>query len=871
MALDGRSVQRSFLIGFFCCVGLVSTLALSLSYSVQLTFRASALRPSKAQLFLNTGGGFTEAESTRIDLDSHSLDDFQTIKVDLPSRPILDVRFDPADTEGTFALRDFALVISAGSRKSLQVANAAPFHEVASLRQEGATLRLVTTPGATDPGIRFGFSPPVQTRPLIRWQKAWRLLIWNGALTLVFLLIWLFRNRVWDRLESLNRRLRRWNAPAERLAERLSDKNFIHLDALALWVYVVCVLCFAGAVAGNLNSSSSEKLHDMFSRGGTAATLLGEARAIRSDEWGYSTPDVLSQAFRTDRFQVTDSDLGGHSVALLGNLPAKHVTTLVRPQFWGFFLLPAEYGYSFFWQSKALLLVIGVFTWILWLSGSSKWGLMGALWFFFSPETQWSYSWPSGLPEMVGLSCLSAVSFAYLVVGRNRLALWAMGVLAVGSSVDFAMCSYLPQIIPLAWVQIAVLTAWCWGMRKQIAEPHFRTDRLAVIAGTVVAITTFGAILFLSVHQATAAISNTVYPGHRMLSGGTISPWEFVAQLLPWKLTENRFPAVFGNVSEGSGFLWLAPLTLLCLRNVSFSKPRKALFIALWICFLGIAAWLVLPIPERVGALFGLNRTFGGRCIPALGLANVGILGVCLANHRFYASTPWKTWALRAISGLMGTLLFLWIFAVADDHMDHFFSTRDIFWGSVALAVAVTLMIASRHRVLAIALVGSHALFFGAINPVQRGVHVFTQSALFRFVHSDPALTRDRWIIYTDQPTLSGLFAGVGCEIYTGTRYLPDIDHFSLFKQRGLDLEGFNRLGYLLVTLPDEDRQTKLHLINPVIVDWKVSPLDPLLKQIGIRYVAFDAISEPPPPWAARGLIKLADHPVDGFWLYRLP
>jgi hypothetical protein len=38
--------------------------------------------------------------------------------------------------------------------------------------------------------------------------------------------------------------------------------------------------------------------------------------------------------------------------------------------------------------------------------------------------------------------------------------------------------------------------------------------------------------------------------------------------------------------------------------------------------------------------------------------------------------------------------------------------------------------------------------------------------------------------------------------------------------------------------------RTKVVEVTPAVVDWKVRPDDPLLRELGIRYVAFD--SEPP-------------------------
>ena len=112
------------------------------------------------------------------------------------------------------------------------------------------------------------------------------------------------------------------------------------------------------------------------------------------------------------------------------------------------------------------------------------------------------------------------------------------------------------------------------------------------------------------------------------------------------------------------------------------------------------------------------------------------------------------------------------------------------------------------------------------------------------------------------------LCRGGGCEVYTGTRYLPDIDHFSLLAARGLDLATFNRLGYLDAIAIPWNQPSTFHLDSQVVVRWYVNANDPILRQLGIRYVAFDV---KPAPDLSAGLRPISADAVDGFWLYELP
>jgi fructose-1,6-bisphosphatase/inositol monophosphatase family enzyme len=49
-------------------------------------------------------------------------------------------------------------------------------------------------------------------------------------------------------------------------------------------------------------------------------------------------------------------------------------------------------------------------------------------------------------------------------------------------------------------------------------------------------------------------------------------------------------------------------------------------------------------------------------------------------------------------------------------------------------------------------------------------------------------------------------------------------------------------------------------------VEWDIAPADPILKQLGIRYIAFD--SKPQANWL-NGLTPVNSEPIDNLWIYK--
>jgi hypothetical protein len=671
-----------------------------------------------------------------------------------------------------------------------------------------------------------------------------------------------------DRLSG-SRNLRRWaDAKFDSLALSLSADNFIQFDRYAIWFLLLCSAVFGIASLANLNGSSTG-FYRKYGYAPPKKPLLGEARGIRSDEWTYHTPAILNQVLRPERFAIEHSAFGDHAISLASNVPIRHLSTLFRPQFWSFFLLPVDHAFAVYWQFKGFVLIVGVFTWLLLVTQSSLASATGALWYFFSPFTQWTYSWSTLLPEMVGLLCLTLVFVCYLTVGTNGVGLLFAAVGAAACSINFALCGYLPHLIPLCWFAIFFFAGWCFALRKSIFRHDARDRRLLAIAGTVVVVAVVGAIVYSDLHHAIALEANTLYPGRRRLPGGVgLSLPLLLSQFMQWTETETRFPGMTPNICEAVGFLWFAPITWLFWRPRP-SSLANVLFLVLSGFFLFIGLWIVAPVPEQIGRILGLNLTFGPRCLPALGLANIAIVALFLSNRRDHivgsSDFAWSAWILRCTSTFV---LFTSVLLAANAAIHWFFSWREVLLsGSLGTLLIVLLLYGPRYE-FAVTVILLQAAVFGVVNPVERGLGVITSSDLAAFVQDHPELRKGRWLVYSDDPAPSGFLTALGCDVYTRFRYLPDVDHFALFAARGLDTDMINRGGYLTAHLAAASAPSRFELINTVVTQWHVDVSDPLLEELGIRYIAFD---RKPPPEAAIHLMPVSVAPVGKLWLYRVP
>ena len=431
----------------------------------------------------------------------------------------------------------------------------------------------------------------------------------------------------------------RWiNRPFDRLGARISRPYFLRFDALALWFYTLCLGAFAILSALGFHGSSiyifGEGYH--YSAAGGPA-IIGQYRTTRVDEWNFHTPAILNQVFRDQPLELTGAADGPGNTALMSNIPCRHFTQLFRPQFWPFFLFSAPTAYAVYWQAKALVLLTGVFTLLLLLTGgASKLSAFGSLWFFFSAYTQWAYSWPSLLPEMIGLFCWVMCLSFYLLAGRNPWRLGAAALACAAGMINFALCTYPPQQIPLITIGVFLTVWWIWTRADRIFTRDGALLRLLMLCGCfgLVAVVMIG--FYVDARHIIIAAANTVYPGRRVCAGGGVTAEAYADHFLDFWKTEAHFPPALGSPSEGTGYFWLAPLTLLGLGRRRAALPADT-FVALlccWGAFALIGAWMTLPIPSEIGHWFLYDNVLTNRCYHALGLANIAIVVITLSRPK---------------------------------------------------------------------------------------------------------------------------------------------------------------------------------------------------------------------------------------------
>jgi hypothetical protein len=631
--------------------------------------------------------------------------------------------------------------------------------------------------------------------------------------------------------------------------------------ASPLWFYGMLGAYVACSAFLGLHGSSLDMYAAHFH--GLELPLLGYPKGIRSDEWLAHTPALLHQLLYADPLSVESGVVGPNRALLLLNIPSSSLTTFFRPQFWPFFAFSPERAFSIYWQFKTLLLAGGVFAILFLITELTAISAVLALFFYFSPHTQWAFSWPSLLPEMIGSACLATVLMCLALSSRNVVVIVSAAVAAGLFAVNFALCVYPPHQIALAWTAIVIFAWWVISRWAQIWEQPFRRWRaVALVLAILVACIGMG-LFYQEAKDAIVAATNTIYPGLRRVSGGGRSIYLYASHFLDFWKTENNIPAPWANIVEATGYLWFGPLTVVLARRLDAGPYRSAYFTLLGI-FSVLSLWIFFPIPAWAGRPFGLDLADPGRMVPAMGLLNTLMLGAFLRGYTSKSVSLNMTITMAAVLCCVLLLVLLYVkgrFGLA-------VGLREIAASSLFAALVFGFIIGRFHVALAIALIVPLAVTTGLVNPIGRGLNVILHSKLQEFLDEHSELRRKRWLVFSDLVGPNYVSAH-GVDVFNSLRVVPDLATLGKLDPQGKYLSVYNSASYLIAQGQNSSKSTVFENIQQAgVLQLWISPQDPALRQIGIGVLAFR--EKPPDDWVA-GLKPVGSGPVDTFWIFQIP
>jgi hypothetical protein len=494
------------------------------------------------------------------------------------------------------------------------------------------------------------------------------------------------------------------------------------------------------------------------------------------------------------------------------------------------------------WWFWHFLLIVGVFSFVLTLTGRAGIAACSGVLLALSPSTQW---WVApGTFTTVGYGLLASSFFlrALDACGRRRL---ASASLAGWSLAAFVCTLYVPWMITTAIIVGLVTGSVCVAKLRFAENRRTALRGLLAVAGIAGCVTVVLSASFVLRHlEGMRAVGNTVYPGQRSAEvGGGLNPASIFGAPYDYNAFGKQTVSINGtNQSENSsGIMYLVPVVVAFfglavggqkMRRSQVSTALGGVLVAGLVLF----SWAVLPLPSYVGRVFLLDRVPVARVLPALSLA--GILGIALLVAmvvRREAEIPRKVVVISAL-----TFSFIQLWAVGQYRIEQ--ATMNP-WRPLllilTLAIAIGLCFWGKPALGFFGLVSFGVFQFLNINPVQVGADAILDNPVAQMVSRvEDQLGRGvGWLTIGADIYVRGTIEAAGADFVSGISRYPDSSAWAVLDPENKFEEAWNRYAHLAFALGPPGSSPTMTSPQADVLNVTVDPCDPRLGQLNVEVI----------------------------------
>jgi len=565
--------------------------------------------------------------------------------------------------------------------------------------------------------------------------------------------------------------------------------------------------------------------------------IAGLPRAIRSDEWIVHTPLVISQV-ENGMPRYGDVGVGSHDMSVLSDLPVGDWTRIFHPNHWAYGILPIDNAYAFDWWSVAAILLLGTYAFLLVVLGSLRWSIVGAVLLYGSPFFHWWYTGSAfgsiGWMAFAGACFLLATTSS----GRRRL---VFALLASYFLACFALSIYPPFQIA-AGIAVGIVTAGAlWPrLREGLA-----TLRSVIISGAIaggVSLVPVGAYLATRA-PAMNAISQTVYPGARVVSGGEL-PWgQLFSSWFGLNYITNGLNlrgVIFPNESEGSSYLFLGVVLLVALPLVwRFIAPLgdrlRGVVIAATVAMTLFLTQMFVGLPSIVAKLTLLSIVPERRALIGLGFTSM-VLVVSVGVSLERLTVP--TLARRLAGIVLVAASAAGVIGLAQD-----FRAADAPVGNKMIAVALlaAVGVASLYfwrPFVSVCLIATFGLVVSLpANPLVNGLSQTRDSAVVSMARTTAAEPGETGAWVGETYFIASLLTTAGVQNLSGVNLYPNVPAWELIDPDREYENAWNRYSQAVWSFDMSLKAPIVRLVQADMIEVVINPCDPVLDKFNVRHL----------------------------------
>lgn len=568
------------------------------------------------------------------------------------------------------------------------------------------------------------------------------------------------------------------------------------------WRWVIGFVIIAFMTVNELHGDSIF-MYDSYVQTGRGSEfvepVLGEARAIRSDEWLVNASRRLSSRFLENPYAST-SDIvrGTQSInpTYIGlNDIALNITEIFT------LILGIEYGFCFGYNFTIVVGLLVAFEFFMILTKRKKLlSLLGAIMIICSSFYLW---W--GFPSILLYAHASLTAFYHFFHTNSRKIKLLCAILTPQAVMNFITILYPAWEVPMGFVVLALLVAIIHDNWKDIKKQRRNSW---ILFGTALCYCVIVlARYFWEQTEYVASITSTVYPGARVSNGGYI--WNkilyyFQSFLYPFK--------DIANASEYSTLCSLFPLPIIVAVIYAIRNRMKDWMInGLLVVSALLLFYTSTGIPGWLSKITMMQNSVPERAVDILGIICVYFIILLLSKERKCCGKPF-------VNIIIGSIVVgISVYACNKYFPGYMSYTYIVITGIVLVLFSAVLIGGMQKKVRLLSYILMLILFVGSsihIRPVQKGYDAIDSKPLAKEIRQindeDP---NQKWIACDGGVVLSGFSLACGAPTINSVNTYPNMD---LWKR--LDPESqydyvYNRYSHIAVEFTEE--ATSFSLVQP--------------------------------------------------------
>lgn len=608
------------------------------------------------------------------------------------------------------------------------------------------------------------------------------------------------------------------------------DNSWSIFNKIIKYRYLIALVIFIILVMLKVNGSSIALWTNYIGGSDKTTIVVGKARPVRSDEWEVLTPNVLAQAKSNPPYQVVNPNVGasGENMLVSLGMPVRDIYDLSQPLNWGYLLFGSEYGLSWYWNGKILLILLLSFELCMIITRQNKFASsLGAFWLALSPAVQW---W---LAQHVGNVLLymeaMIVTFYYFFRYQDKMrAKTIFAILFALSCVGYVFPLYPPLQVTFGYLALIIMAIIYTDFRKKI---KFNKSDKYIIIGTGIFIILMLFHAYLISKGALSALSNTAYPGKRVSSGGGAPNYAFYSFLTNLFLPYKDVTVSNTNNSEISSLLNFLPAVILALPFLIGKKSANLKFgIPIVLYSLLLAFYMYFQIPVHIAEATFFSYVTPGRAMLTYALS--AALASIWALAEFSGLPVVKRNNSIVVSILVGISYFI---CVKYTELNQYVAFQYYAFFILILMILNYWLLRGKKRQFAVVMLGVILLSGATVNPINIGtgaIYNLDLSKEIQAVHQkDPGAV---WIPDTnDAGAIGALIYANGAKSLGGINSIPEKSAWSAIDPNGKYETIYNRDAHISFQIVNSPTNFKLEAAGNFIVNINVNDL----QKLKVKYV----------------------------------